>query len=233
MNPEFDEFLDPNTGSIPTTQFTKAPKEVANPNLQTFIGFCGAGGTGKTTTAKLLLSPERSYLHGRYEFLPSSSREVFKRFKVEKEADQDAMPDYMKWALQKEIQVAHRQRQVDSAGKKLLSDRTQLDQYCYALIQCSRILNEADIDWLNMLLTDSLRQYVMIFYFPLHTFDKTDESIKDMRDPREGLRLHFDTLLRGVMEKYKVFPIEVPVMTPDMRALWMTNQVNAVLGKNF
>jgi len=184
----------------------------------TFIGFTGAGGTGKTTTAKALLE-----CLPKYSFLPSASREVFKRFKLEKESDQDGMSEILRWKLQQEIQIAHRATQIENYNRLMICDRTQLDQYCYATIQCSKVLQPDDLEFLDTLLRDSLPQYRRIFYFPLHTYAPLDDG---MRDDREGLRVHFDLLLRGLFEKYRVFPVTVPIGSVEKRCDFILRHIS-------
>jgi hypothetical protein len=162
----------------------------SNPKV---IGFCGAGGVGKTTTALMLTTYLKPYGYG---FLPSSSRSVFAAMGISSEADQHSLSDTKRWALQKNIQLAHNRKILESRGKNLICDRTQLDQFCYALQYCSTYLDESKINWLLDLTSDAMSRFDMIFYFPLCTWPDTDDG---MRTPLPGPRVMFDFLLQGVL----------------------------------
>jgi hypothetical protein len=169
----------------------------------TFIGFCGAGGTGKTTTAKLLASQ----LH--YGFLPSASRDVFKRMGYQQETDQDKLNPNERWLLQRNIQVAHMTSMSDYFGKPVVTDRTQLDQHAYALLYCSSTLSTSDLTWLHDLVERALQFYKKIFYFPLTDFPTNDDR---MRTTRQGERLAFDCILYGLIRLFDVPITVVPVL---------------------
>lgn len=174
--------------------------------MSSFVGFCGTGGTGKTTTAKYLLE---HYLTD-HIFLPSAARGVFKSHGLELESDQDHITPDFRWQLQKAIQVAHRQTQSLHRGSKVVADRTQIDQYCYALLNCHDTLLPDDLKWLEDLVRESLPLYHTIFYFPLVTYPpESGEASKDMRDPREGKRLAFDLLVKAALGKFGLPIIEV------------------------
>lgn len=189
-------------------------------NTGNIVGFCGAGGTGKTTTAKAVVY-ELQRLGYPYELLPSASREVFKRHKVNAEASQLDMPLDQRWRLQRDIQMAHWENYTQNFRNKLLvSDRTQLDQMSYAYLWCSPVLDEDNLALLDTLVQSSLLHYRAIFYFPLTEFDAHSDG---MRTDSPGLRNHFDLLLRGILEAYDVGYIKVPIASVEARMHYIVN----------
>lgn len=182
----------------------------------TFIGFCGAGGTGKTTTATLLA---KRIHHG---FLPSASRDVFKNMGFQRETDQDKLSSLERWILQRNIQIAHITQMSDSFDRPMITDRTQLDQHAYALQYCSSALSAEDLKWLANLVDRALQFYKIIFYFPLHTFLSHDDG---MRTSRLAERLTFDFILRGLLQYFEVPTTYVPIMSPEDRCKHIESHV--------
>jgi nicotinamide riboside kinase len=183
-----------------------------------FIAFCGAGGTGKTTTATKLaeIMPE-------YRLLTGVSRSVFKAKGVEREADQHAMNDAQRWDLQKAIQEKYLSTYDELEGQPIISDRSHLDQTAYALQYCSTAMADDDLNWIEQAVLKSFKHIRKLFYFPLTTFAGQDDG---MREQRNGPRVQFDTLLRGLLEKYDVPFHTVPVMSVEERAgfiRWVRN----------
>lgn len=169
----------------------------------TFIGFCGAGGTGKTATAELLAKQIN------YVFLPSSAREAFKELGYSRETDQDRLGPTERWILQRNIQTIQLHKVSDFFDQLVVTDRTQVDQHAYALQYCSSTLQETDLQWLHSLVNRALQYYKHIFYFPLVTFPGHNDG---MRTSRYAERLTFDLILRGLLERYEVPYTKVPIM---------------------
>jgi predicted ATPase len=188
-----------------------------------FIGFCGAGGTGKTTTA-VNLAARRGI-----PMLASASRRVFQRFGVEREDDQDYMTGEQRWALQHSIQEAHWRQQFQVAIKyngnvPIVCDRTQWDQFAYAMLQCADTMTEERYNWLRGLAIASTSFYTHIFYFPLVTFGQ-DSLADGMRTQNWGMRNKFDMLLRSLLKEFNVKAVEVPVGSIDERVRFIASRV--------
>jgi hypothetical protein len=184
----------------------------------TFIGFCGAGGTGKTTTAKLL-APKIGHT-----FLPSAARSVFAKMSPRfGEQDQDRLTPAQRWGLQQSIQIAHMEQMANHFGEKMLCDRTQIDQYVYALQYCSETLNVVDIKWLHDLVERALQFYRIIFYFPLTDFPGHDDGMRTVQPAR---RLAFDCMLWGVLSNFQIQVTPVPVLCPEDRAHFIMAHLN-------
>jgi hypothetical protein len=158
------------------------------------IGFCGAGGTGKTTTAHLVCE-----LTG-LPFIQPSSRNVFKRMGVESESAQEQMTGKQRIELQRAIQDAYHQS-VMTHYQSGLSDRTPIDHFVYTLMYCGAWLDEYQTKEFKLLCTRSLMRFKHIFYFPLTTFSTIDDG---MRQTAYGSRLQFDLLMRQMLNELGV-----------------------------
>jgi hypothetical protein len=186
----------------------------------TFIGFCGAGGTGKTTTAEALLTE----LGDTWKLLPSTSRDTFRQMGLNREDDQDRLSPLDRWTLQRNIQIAHSEKVKPHRDQQMITDRTQLDQFAYALQYCNNILNLSDLKWLEDLTAKSLEFYAHIFYFPLTSFKDHSDG---MRTHNLATRLSFDLLLKGLIGNLEVPITSVPIMTVHNRVQFIRNTLLA------
>ena len=178
-------------------------------SLDEIVAFCGAGGTGKTTTLNMFV--ERN---PQFKVIRSQSRPTFEKFGVLREDDQDRMAPQQKWELQKAIQEAHWEYMQQFVGQKAIAERTQLDQLTYALQYCYDVITVKEYEWLCKLARDSLPLYGTIFYFPLVEFPGTDDG---MRTAKFGKRLQFDWLLQGIIRDFKAKTITVPTGSVQSR----------------
>ena len=180
----------------------------AQPN---FIGFCGAGGVGKTTTAKALSAATG------LEMLPSASRKVFERMGVKTEDEQNVLPPENVWELQRNIQEAHWTQQFTTALKtkeRVICDRTQWDQFTYALLQCSKTISHEDYGWLEGLALGSTAFYTHIILFPFRTYINHNDG---MRTNSWGMRNTFQIILEALLLKYAVPHYRVRTETVEDR----------------
>ncbi len=173
------------------------------------IGCCGAGGTGKTTTAKALAQ------NLGLPFIASSSRAVFERRGL-KEADQWRLSATEQFDLQQEIFQAREQLEAQIEGG--VADRTLFDQVAYNLLRAGPVITEPILDDMLSRAKASLRKYQFVFYFPLVTFETSNDG---MRDTAFGVRVQFDAILTWVLKEAGVFTPRVPLMRPDERVQWM------------
>jgi len=185
----------------------------------TFIGFCGAGGVGKTSTALSLCEKLADY-----EFLPSVSRAVFARRGVESEEAQLNMTPQERWELQRDIQMSHLNESLKLSGQKRIADRTQMDQFAYALQYCHEVLTARDLADLMDFVDAAISQYRLVFYFPLTTFPGQTDG---MRTSSFGSRMLFDRTLRGIIEMFQVPTIEVPIMNIGSRCTFIIENMSA------
>lgn len=179
-------------------------------SLDAIIGFCGAGGTGKTSTLDVF-----AHRNPQFKVIRSQSRATFAKFGVAKEEDQHQMSPYQRWELQKEIQSAHWDYMQQFIGSKAIAERTQFDQIAYALQYCYETIGTKEYQWLSELARKCLPSYGTIFYFPFVEFPGTDDG---MRTSSFGKRLQYDLLLQGVLKDFKVHYVTMPEGTIQYRA---------------
>lgn len=162
------------------------------------IGFCGTGGTGKTTTARLIQPkvPER--------FLPSLQREVF-REKGLTEEKQKAMTPVEIWHLQREMFV--KKIQQDVSNRNALFDRTPVDNLAYCLYRCSQTITDTELSWLEEEAKTYTEDYDLIFYFPLIKWEVPDDGL---REQGFAYRATIDAIILGYLQKFKVDYFYVP-----------------------
>jgi hypothetical protein len=157
------------------------------------IGFCGAGGTGKTTTAQLL-----SETHS-VPLLPSSTRGVFKMLGLETEADQEKLDGEGRKHLQRSIQ--------DTFYSSLMgyprgvSDRTPLDHWCYMLYYCGDYMSEEEVGVFRRRTAEGLKRFAYVFYFPLVTYPTHEDG---MRKNGYGYRKAYDYLMQAAILDFGV-----------------------------
>ncbi len=194
--------------------------------------FSGAGGTGKTSTAKGVLELLKN-AGAKFEFLPSPSRQVFKDFGLKTEDDQKRLRPEERWQLQKAIHLAHGKLidEVGISGQRYLADRTRVDMLCYAIQYCSEVLTEADIDWLKEKTAETCEFYRRVFYFPLVTFSGQDDG---MRTDNYAKRYQFNLLLRGALQQFasrthKLLVSRIPCLSLEARVLFVLNTINSDL----
>lgn len=173
------------------------------------IAFCGAGGTGKTSTLNAFVEA-----HPDYGVIRSQSRASFVKHGVLTEDDQDSLGALKKWELQKSIQLAHWEYMQPFIGTKSIAERTQFDQLAYALQYCYNVIGPKEFKWLDELVTKARPCYERIFYFPLVEYPSVNDG---MRTSHFGKRLQFDLLLQGILQDFKVRTITMPMGTVEER----------------
>lgn len=188
------------------------------------IAFCGAGGTGKTTTLNAFVEA-----HPDYNVIRSQSRATFVKHGVLTEDDQDRLSMRQRWDLQKEIQVAHWLYMKPFIEMKSIAERTQFDQLAYALQYCYQVIGPREYIWLNELATAAKPYYQSLFYFPLVEYPGVDDG---MRTSHFGKRLQYDLLLQGVLRDFKVNTITMPMGSVEERVAFLEIYLGIYKGPN-
>lgn len=197
------------------------------------IGLVGVGGTGKTTVLNRLSK--------QYELttVPSVARMVFKTFGLESEDDLAALRPEARLHIQEEI--LRRKIQVDAASAKygFITDRTPLDTLAYLVHSSADILSKEMFAELLRKTIDALRTYDLLVYFPLHVFQKLNDTF---RVSAYGRHLITSQTMKDFLNRFTK-ELEIPVvelvtgklddriLTIEM-AIWMNFGLRAKEVKN-
>lgn len=157
------------------------------------IGFVGAGGTGKTTLAKLLA--EKTGL----PLIPSPSRKCFEKHGVKTEDDQARMTLSEKWSLQYDIFEAINES-VFSHDKGIF-DRTHLDNFCYSIIQCREAISDALYKEMEQVTIKGLKSFNIVYYFPLYNWNIPSDGMRT--ESYAQRRIHADLVL-GFLDNHRL-----------------------------
>lgn len=170
------------------------------------IGFIGAGGTGKTTTAQLLENfiPEQLF--------PGVARTVFKELGYT-EADQRHMSKHDKWRLQKKIFDAKIQQDHDNPDG--LFDRTLVDHIAYCLFRCDDAINDTTIKSMLIVTAENMAKYDQLFYFPVYDWVPDADQL---RETNLSYRMAIDFMVQGIIRNLGIPYFRVPNGAPDQRA---------------
>lgn len=176
------------------------------------IAACGAGGTGKTTTMRALSAATG------IPFIPSASRTVFARRGL-KETDQNHMTPQEQWDLQQEIFAAREELEA-RLGHEGIADRTLFDQVAYNLLRAPTLVTEAILNDLANRAWNVTAKYKKVFYFPLTTYETSDDGMRDMA---YGLRFSFDAILRSLLRGQA--HVEMPMGTIEERVQFILGEI--------
>jgi predicted ATPase len=157
------------------------------------VAFCGAGGTGKTTTMAALLNLTT------LETVPSISRQVYAANKIAMEQDFDLLTPPMKILIQDQIREG--QWETFRTRDNIVSDRSPADHFAYYLNYCGDFIDYGTLCRVRSLTKKRLETFHYVFYFPLMTFPGQDDG---MRKVMEGYRYRYDLILRGVLKDMEI-----------------------------
>ena len=166
------------------------------------VGFTGAGGTGKTTSA-LFIANEFGIPVSK-----SASRIIYEAKEISEEDVRTTYSNEQKWELQKEILNIKIE---NDRGYTYVADRTVLDHYAYGLSYCSGFLNNDQFTWFDEIIHNlMLSTYSHIFYFPwgFWTPDKSD----GIRQDRMSWQSQIDAIIVGYLHRWGIPAIIVPQM---------------------
>lgn len=140
------------------------------------IGFIGAGGTGKTTTAKALAD-----ILG-VPFMQSPSRSCFEKHGVVTEDAQNAMTSQQRLALQMDIFEAIDQQVWNNEDG--IFERTHLDNFFYLLFRCHDIVTREQIAKMGETTYLGLQTFDALFYAPIYNWNIKDGIRTELFAPR-------------------------------------------------
>lgn len=183
------------------------------------IGFVGAGGTGKSTTAKLLA--ERLKL----PLIESPSRGVFKKHGVTTEDAQNAMTAEQRYALQEDIFKAIDQQA--STIHEGVFERTPLDNFYYLLFRCHDSVKLENIKFMAQRTVEGLLSYHKVVYFPIYW--NWPDIGDGMRTSHPAPRILCDYFVRGFLVKNNIQYLAMQDYSPDNRVDYIRRQMGVVL----
>lgn len=162
------------------------------------IAFCGAGGTGKTTSAKFISEEFELPL------VKSASRTIYARKDLDEPTVNKMSPEKL-LALQKDIFDL----KVDQDRQfSYVADRTILDHYAYCLAYCGAFMNEeqfTEFDELTQALM--LSSYSHVFYFPWGYWKSKSDGV---RHDSSGWQSQIDSIILGHLHRWNVYAVVVP-----------------------
>lgn len=162
------------------------------------IAFTGAGGTGKTTSAKFIASA--------YELSQpvSASREVYKVFDLTEEKVLAMTP---KEQIELQGEIFHQKVRNDQEYS-YVTDRTILDHYAYCLAYCAGHMDNATFqNYEEQTRTMMLSTYTHIFYFPWGYWDAPKDGV---RSASEAWQSQIDAIIAGYILRWNLPVVEVP-----------------------
>lgn len=164
------------------------------------VGFTGAGGTGKTTSANYL-----SEELGLGTF-PSASRVLYEERDLSEEKVQTEFSNEERLKLQFEI-FAMKVKQ-DTENFSYVTDRTLLDHWAYCLAYCGGFMeNDQFLQFETTVRAHMKSTYSHIFYFPWGYFEPGTDGV---RQDRKSWQSQIDALIVGYSFRWNLPVIEVP-----------------------
>lgn len=182
------------------------------------IKLTGAGGTGKTTTAKLIA--ERLNL----PFIPSVARAVFEAWGWTEERQRTATPEE-RWNLQKAIFDAKLEQ--ESKIKEGVSDRSVLDHLVYTAYRCSDHMSRSILEAYEELTIENLQKDLVIFA-PVYDWMPANDGVRENNRTYQFVQ---DLMFRGFLDKHHVTYFTLPNKSPEERATWAEKVVKAIWGE--
>ena len=188
------------------------------------IGFIGAGGTGKTSVAKLLESQLSE------PFRPSIVRATMEGLGINHESDQNHLTEEQRYRIQ--LAIFEAKLKQDKEHQYGLFDRTPIDHLAYCMHRCANVI--PDDDWCLMLTQaqDAIRRYDLIFFFPYYHWGVPTDGFR-----QEGLayKTKIELLQRALLNDLGIDFIELTNVAPEDRAIYVHNcviyQRNVVLSR--
>lgn len=166
--------------------------------MSQIIAFSGTGGVGKTTTAQRLVELYEAV------YIPSVARDIFRKWGLQTEADQEKLSPADRLRLQKEMFYGriHADREfVDNPknrGKIGICDRSVFDQVAYQMLRSSSLIDEEEyVVTSTVARGHCMYAYRAVIYFPLVTYEGSTDGF---RQAAYGLRWAHDAMIRRLLD---------------------------------
>jgi hypothetical protein len=177
------------------------------------IGFTGAHGTGKTTTAQRLVQ----ILPQNWPMVPSTARlSQAAGFPI----NRDATPESQLFTMMARTSLEDK---VEREYGRVVSDRTPLDSLAYTKYQLDYMWKDRDLQfYYDMSYEHTLshmQKYDAVFYFPV-LWSPVDDGV---RDPSVEYQLEHNRILVRLAIHQATQLIRVPDGTVDERAQFIKN----------
>ncbi len=168
------------------------------------IAFMGAGGTGKTTSAREIagaLNLDRP---------ESASREIYRENSLTEIAVLALSPEHK---LDLQTHIFDRKVQNDQAYS-YVTDRTILDHYAYCLAYCGGFMSDDLFEkYEEQTRSLMLSTYSHIFYFPWGYWEADGDEV---RSSVRAWQSQIDSILVGYAMRWNLPVIEVPQMEGEL-----------------
>lgn len=195
-----------------------SPEEKESSEMK--IGFCGAGGTGKSTTAKMLQEATG------YPLRISPSRAVFALHGCTTEDQQALLSPEGRYDIQREI-FARISAQVQENGDGIF-ERTPIDNFFYLLFRCHDIATEHDIRTMHQSMVRNMLTFDLIVFFPLYDWKPKADG---MRTQSLAARMLTDMGIGDLIKRCGISPAIMPNTSPDDRLTLLRSLIQTLTGR--
>jgi len=163
------------------------------------IGFMGAGGTGKTTTAKVVSETLN------VPTIKSASRAVYEQDNLSEEKCM-ALDNVGKYELQ--FRIFGMKTELDKQTFAFVADRTLLDHWAYCLMYCgSFIPNDEYTQFEENVRVHMRSTYTHLFYFPFgYWFPEKGDGV---RQDHYSWQSAIDAIILGYIHRWRLPVTEV------------------------
>ena len=170
------------------------------------VGFCGAGGTGKTSTAKWVseTSTVSLQMNEPLPLIKSASRSVYEANDLTEEKVAAMSPED-----QLKLQMAIFSQKIMLDQKfSYIADRTILDHFAYCLAYCSNHMsNELFMQFEEQVRSLMLSTYSHLYFFPWGYWQAEDDGV---RSTKAAWQSQIDAILVGYVMRWNLPAVFVP-----------------------
>lgn len=162
------------------------------------VAFCGAGGTGKTTSVQHLVESVK------LPTFESASRQVYK---AEGLTEDKVLA--MTGAEKLELQTRIFAKKVElDYNHEYVTDRTLLDHFAYCLAYCAPYMDNATFNRYEAMTRTHMRgAYTHVFYFPWGSWTPPSDGV---RQDLQSWQSQIDAIILGYLVRWDIPAFPVP-----------------------